>query len=474
LTRKVVSKTKPAPPNRAKLELNADTLARLGAKKLAALLLVAADDDPVLARKLRMELMVQDPEALAHEIDRQISNLRRSRSFVDWNRTGDLVKTLDGLRASIVGPLAAADPCLAAERFFSFFALGQPTIDRVDDSSGRVSSVFRNSTEDFAAILSLVSDPEKQLALARRGYEAAEVDDYGLLDDLVADVMQRLPPATLAIMRNFVEARIEASPPVIEGGRLNHLASLHASALAAIADAQGDVELYIRAQMLKGPRLRDDCGIAQRLLKHQRAPEALAYLDSIDVADSRDTYRLEDVRIEVMEALGRREEAQALRWSAFERRLSQEHLRGYLKRLPAFDAEEKQEEAMALAATRPLHGALEFFINWPNIRAAGALVRTRSGELDGDWYFLYTPAASMLESREPLAATLLRRAMIDFTLGKARSSRYEHAARHLAECASLAPVVQDWSGAPDHKAYVAHLKAEHPRKTGFWSRVQGR
>jgi uncharacterized short protein YbdD (DUF466 family) len=80
----------------------------------------------------------------------------------------------------------------------------------------------------------------------------------------------------------------------------------------------------------------------------------------------------------------------------------------------------------------------------------------------------------MLESREPLAATLLRRAMIDFTLGKARSSRYEHAARHLAECASLAPVVQDWSGAPDHKAYVAHLKAEHPRKTGFWSRVQGR
>ena len=109
------------------------------------------------------------------------------------------------------------------------------------------------------------------------------------------------------------------------------------------------MELYICAQMLKGPRLRDDCGIAQRLLKHQRVPEALAHLDSSDVADRRDTYRLEDVRIEVMEALGRREEAQALRWSAFERRLSQEHLRGYLKRLPAFDAEEKQEEAMALS-----------------------------------------------------------------------------------------------------------------------------
>jgi len=88
----------------------------------------------------------------ARSID-DIPILRRSRSFVDWNKTGDLAKTLDGLRASIAGPLAAANPCLAAERFFSFFALGRPTIDRVDDSSGRVSSAFRNATEDFATTL---------------------------------------------------------------------------------------------------------------------------------------------------------------------------------------------------------------------------------------------------------------------------------------------------------------------------------
>jgi len=68
------------------------------------------------------------------------------------------------------------------------------------------------------------------------------------------------------MMLTFVEANIEASPPVIEDGRLNHLASLHASALAAVADAQRDVDLYIRAQTLKGPR-RDDSGIVQRLLK---------------------------------------------------------------------------------------------------------------------------------------------------------------------------------------------------------------
>ena len=473
MARKVSPKPKPATAGKTgKVDLNAEALARLGAKKLAALLFVASEDDAVLARKLRMELMAHDPQALAVEIDRQISTLRRSRSFVDWNKIGDLAKNLDVLRASIAGPLTAASPSAAAERFFSFFALGQPTIDRVDDSSGRIGSVFRDATEDFAATIAMISDPDQQLAFVRRGYEAAEADDYGLLDDLVDDVAPRLPPAPLAMLRDFVEDRIRSSPPVSEAGRFNYRASFHASALAAVGDAQDDVDLFIRAQNLKGPRLRDDCGVARRLLKAGRAPEALAHLDLLGPDGQRDAYQLDDVRIEVVEALGEKETAQSLRWRAFEQRLSIDHLREFLKRLADFDAKAKEDEAMVHAATQNLNRALEFFINWPDVRAAGALVRARSGELDGDHYFLYTPAAEALETREPLAATLLRRAMIDFTLGRARSSRYEHAARHLSECASIAPMIRDWSDVSNHTAYLAQLRAAHPRKTGFWSRVE--
>lgn len=473
MARKASPKQKPAKAGKTgKVDLNADTLAKLGAKKLAALLFAAAEDDAVLARRLRMELMAHDPDALAREIDRQIAALRRSRSFVDWNKIGDLAKSLDGMRASIAGPLAAADPSSAAERFFSFFAIGQPTIDRVDDSSGRIGSVFKDATEDFAATIATISDPDSQFAFVRRGYEAAETDDYGLLDDLVDDVTRSLPPPTLAMLRDFVEDRIRSSPPVSEAGKFNYRASFHASALAAVADAQIDVDLFIRAQNLKGPRLCDDYGIARRLLKSGRAPEALAHLDSVGPDGQRDAYQLEDVRIDVVEALGQKEAAQTLRWRAFQHRLSIDHLREFLKRLPDFDAEEKEDEAMAHAATQNVQRALEFFTKWPDIRAAGALVRARSGELDGDLYYLYTPAAAALETKEPLAATILRRAMIDFTLGRARSSRYEHAARHLAECESIAPMIKDWSDVPDHTAYLAQLRAAHPRKTGFWSRVE--
>jgi hypothetical protein len=98
-------------------------------------------------------------------------------------------------------------------------------------------------------------------------------------------------------------------------------------------------------------------------------------------------------------------------------------------------------------------------------------VRARAAERNGDHYWLYTPTAEKLADKEPLAATLLYRAMIDFTLTNARSTRYGHAARHLADSAHLADRIGDWEGVPDHAAYVMALKAGHKRKLGFWSRV---
>ncbi len=56
--------------------------------------------------------------------NRQISTLRRSRSFVDWNKIGSLAKTIDGLRTSIAGPLAAAAPPSSGGALFQLFCAG--------------------------------------------------------------------------------------------------------------------------------------------------------------------------------------------------------------------------------------------------------------------------------------------------------------------------------------------------------------
>ena len=76
----------------------------------------------------------------------------------------------------------------------------------------------------------------------------------------------------------------------------------------------------------------------------------------------------EDARIEVLEALGRSDEAQSARCSCFERALGAEHLRAYLKRLPDFDDVEAEERALNHAERyESLLQALAFLVSWPAV-----------------------------------------------------------------------------------------------------------
>jgi hypothetical protein len=118
------------------------------------------------------------------------------------------------------------------------------------------------------------------------------------------------------------------------------------------------------------------------------------------------------------------------------------------------------------------HRALDFLIARPDLRRAAALVEDRLEMIDGNLYWCLGAAAEQLEPKEPLAATLLYRKMIDFTLDRARSSRYGHAARHLRSCAWLAQQVSDWRRHLPHADYLATLRQQHGRKAGFWGRLQ--
>jgi hypothetical protein len=115
--------------------------------------------------------------------------------------------------------------------------------------------------------------------------------------------------------------------------------------------------------------------------------------------------------------------------------------------------------------------ALDFLRGWPDQARAARLVLTRATEIDGNLYYLLEPAAQLIEGKHPLAATLLRRAMIEDTLNGAKSSRYKHAARHLLECLSLVSSIQDFATFETHEDFANRLRAKHGRKAGFWARI---
>jgi hypothetical protein len=147
-------------------------------------------------------------------------------------------------------------------------------------------------------------------------------------------------------------------------------------------------------------------------------------------------------------------------------------LRAYLKKLPDFEDVEAEERAMRHAlGFRSFPAALDFLRGWPDHARTAQLVLTRAAEIDGNLYYVVDPAAQLIEGKHPLAATLLRRAMIEDTLDGAKSSRYRHAARHLLECVSLASSIQDFGTFETHEIFVSRLHAKHGRKVGFWAQT---
>ncbi|MBA3577093.1 MAG: hypothetical protein H0W39_05715, partial [Sphingomonas sp.] len=120
----------------------AETLVALGAERLADLILTQTKVDPVFGRTVRLALAANgEPSALAHEIDKRLKTIRRSTSFLDWDKVRPLARELDQLRQSIMGPLAEQSPRLAIEQMRLFLTLAESVYERSDDSSGSLGGV---------------------------------------------------------------------------------------------------------------------------------------------------------------------------------------------------------------------------------------------------------------------------------------------------------------------------------------------
>jgi len=479
----------------AKNILNAKSLEALGAARLAELLIDISTGNAAVKRRLRLALAsARSPGQLANEVRKRLATIARSRAFVDWRGVRALADDLDIQRRAIVEIVTRADPTEALDLLWRFMALAPSVFERCDDSNGAVIGVFREACGDMGEIASKAK-PDTT-TLADRVFEALVVNDYGQFDELIRVLAPALGRAGLEHLKHRMidlsnrptakpaeEDRVKigwsSSGPIYadEMAERSRVSAVRL-ALSEIADALGDVDAFIAQydeDARKVPKIAAQ--IARRLLSAGRAEEAW---QTIAATEQRrrgsgwdwPDFEWEDARIDVLDALGRTEDAQAARWGCFERALSSTHLRAYLKRLPDFDDVEAEKRALDYAQrSSNLLQALSFLVSWPAVDRAANLVLQRADELDGDHYEILTQAAEALAGEHPLVATLVLRSMIDFSLSNSRSSRYRHAARHLLDCSSLSSAIADFARFEPHDAYEARLRRQHGRKSSFWSLI---
>ncbi|SHK31349.1 hypothetical protein SAMN02745194_04669 [Roseomonas rosea] len=436
-----------------------------------------AKGDAALARTLRLALAGTDGGGrLVTEVEKRLRTIGRSRGFIEWDKVRPLARELDSLRETITGALAATDPRAAVAQMRLLLGLADNVFERSDDGSGTLGEVFRQAGAELGRLWALLPGRDP-VALAGEVLALWDADGYGETDRLLEAAGPALGPEGRAELRRLLEARLAALP---RSRKPDAFESWHgrgqlAFRLRDLADLEGDVDAYIAATEAGG-RVENSAGdIAERLIAHGRPAEALAWLDRAPDRHEGEEVRHTDLRIAALDALGRREEAQALRWGAFRRWLTPQHLRPYLRGLPDFDDVEAEDRAMAHALAHPDRNlALSFLVSWPNLEAANRLVRAHHGEMDGRDYGRLRAAAEALAERYPAAATLLHRTLAEDVLRRASSRQYGYAVRDVRACASLAPLLPAEPGLENHAVFLARLRREHGRKAGFWALLDGR
>ena len=364
------------------------TLVALGAPALAATLIEHAESDPILRKKLRMLLAgTEGPGKLAAELGKRIQTIGRSRSFVDWDKRKPLVQELDHIRMTIGTTLAAQSPAAAIERLWDFVGIADRVLERVGDGVGDVEEIFGEALADLGRLIA--ADPDRDTAsLARRVLAMCDGKGFGSYAGTIQHFGDALGAGGRAVLRRATEKALAALPPAKpdDGWRGANQRWPLAHRLMTLADLE-PIPMPISPPCV--PAARGSACVRHRetLIDAGRPAEALQWLEKprrrSEDEDGADVY----LRIAALAALGRKDEVQALRWATFERILSIEHLRAYLKGLPDFEDFDAEQKALAIASGHKLADlALEFLVGWPALDRAAALVRDRITALDGRAY----------------------------------------------------------------------------------------
>ena len=485
---------KPARPKGARRTTpSPETLAALGPDRLIGLILGETARNPTFKKLVTAALAaLQGPDAVAAMVDRRLTALEAAQGYIDWQKRRAFAADLDATVTVILNELRPLDAGAALERLRRFLQGADAVLNRVDDSTGAVQGVYQRASDAFVDIANVLP-PIEAARVAVGLVDPFTADPFGPLGILLGDMVPTLGPdalleidtalaETAAAMANAGAPRSDtAYRRVSARGQILRLRQV-------IADRNNDADAFIALEHEISSGREDTRAIAQRLLAAGRATEALDWIrraeepglrivtraDLIAGFDSRASEReRQTLEIEILDALGRGVEAQALRWMLFERGLDAPMLRAYLAKLPDFEDEEALQKALTHAESFPNpHWALAFLVGWPDLTRAARLVIEKRTIWKGENYAVVAPAAGALAPDYPLAATILYRRLLDGILEAGRSAAYPHGARYLSELDDLADRLEPAAIDPPPEAYREGLRRDHGRKHAFWGALK--
>lgn len=396
----------------------------------------------------------------------QLSGLRRSRRFVDWQGARMLAERLDDMLADLAA--SEPDPATGVSLLCDFFKCDSSIFSRCDDSGGRVGDVFRfNASSLFIEYAGRFEDKD---ILADMLLELVAGDEYGIRGKLFKKAGTYLDEERMRRLASDFQERFEEESDSFKGRHWS-------SNIESLALQLKDPILFENTRIAARPECSDldFLAIAQAYLESGDPETALERAAKIKQIPTHWLSDKDQLLLSIYSELGDSEKAAETAWRIF--RMSRSELA--LESLLSVIGEENRQAAMdteaaaILASERFSHSEALFLTQAAEVEQAEAYFVRHRESLNGDLYINLKPMAENLEKDAPLGASIIYRALLDSILSRANTKYYNHGVRYLRKLDELDARVGDWKGVPTHLKYKTRLLSDHGRKSSFWSKYQG-
>ena len=198
--------------------INEDALAKLGVAKLAKLIVDEAGRNPTFRKLVTATLAAaKGPEAVAVVIDKRLASLERTKGFVDWPKAKEFAADLANTVAIIASEIGGVDADGAVDRLVRFLMTSKRVLNCIDDSSGRIQSIYGDAASALAELVAKVGD-DRRPSLPDRFHELAVSDEYDFFSGIMPKIVAVLPRAAVDSWDARLEKEIQSSGADLQGG----------------------------------------------------------------------------------------------------------------------------------------------------------------------------------------------------------------------------------------------------------------
>jgi hypothetical protein len=432
---------------------------------------------PELHNQIESLVLYNDPAALAKAISKRIQSVSRGRKFIDYRMSFSFARDLESIVADIESGLLDRSPKHAFDLMTKFLATSNKVFERVDDSSGDIGGVYRESVLLWLTAAKTWKESSATGAKVNwleRIYKLYLDNDYAVYDTLLPNSAILLEHDQLAQLAWRYESELRQALKVPdEKGRFNMAASHSCVALGAVAEALKDPDLYARATLIDSPQPNDlqKKSMIEMYLRFEQADKALHWLNTPWEA------RFEGDRLRLLAKAqlqsGNVDELKQTRFQSYQREKTYSSFMRYFELLDEKEKETARLEAIQLAEKGDvLEINIDMLLSLDEAERAQLLVLANVDDIANCFYERLLKLAIRFEQQACwLAATVCYRGLLWDILNQARYKAYSHAARYYKKLELISENIQRYAPLEEHAEFIKQLDVAHGRKRSFWERV---